>query len=150
MFRLVLSALFLMFAELVLAENAQLLTAAAATGRVYQVEALLAEGTDVNAKNSAGRPALVMAAFNGNHRTMILLLGAGADVNSVDEQGNSALMEASARGYIEAVSLLLVAGADVNLKNKAGRTALDRARAGKNSLIVAKLEEMGATEGGAE
>ena len=88
MLRFTVVLFFLTLAWTVSAENSQQLTSAAAAGRIYQVEGLLAQGADVNATNSAGRPALVMTAYNGNQRTLALLLGAGADVNAVDGQGN--------------------------------------------------------------
>ncbi|WP_241086081.1 ankyrin repeat domain-containing protein [Candidatus Vondammii sp. HM_W22] len=51
------------------ADNNQYLLVAAGLGQEQRVQDLLAQGGDANAKNAAGRPALVLAAFNGNVRT---------------------------------------------------------------------------------
>ena len=99
--------------------NTQLI-AAVMQGKVDQARDLIVQGGDVNAKNPAGRPVIVLAAANGNTRTVQSLISSGADINAVDGQGNSALMEAAAFGHEDVVNLLIASGADVNLSNAGG------------------------------
>lgn len=129
------------------ADATEKLVAAAAAGRESEVRELLVQGVDVNTKNSAGRPVLVIAGFSGNRRTALVLLAAGADVNAVDAGGMSALMAASAFGHKALVDVLLVAGADVNLKDSAGKTALGRAALAGHTEVVDALKKAGAVEG---
>jgi len=132
------------------ADPARQLVASVTAGRQQTVQDLLAQGMDANAKNTAGRPVLILAAYNGNLHTLRALLGAGADANAVDKQGNTALMEAASFGHAEVVTSLLLAGADVNLKNKAGISALKRANLGKQGAVSKLLKEVGATEEGGD
>ena len=129
--------------------NVELLSAVSA-GRTGQVADLLAQGADANAKNPAGRPALVLAGFSGNRRTARLLVNAGADVNAVDSAGNTALIAASAFGHGKVVSLLVSAGADPNLKNAAGQSALMRATLSGHTSVVEQLKAAGAVEEAAD
>lgn len=82
--------LWLVLVSVEAAENDPLLISAAMLGQERQLNALIAQGADVNVSNAAGRPVLLLAAFNGNARTMRALLAAGADVNALDAGGNSA------------------------------------------------------------
>lgn len=127
-------------------EQGQLLISAAMSGRVDQVEDLLAQGVDVNVKNPAGRSALHLAAFNGNILTIRALLAAGADVNQTDQRGVTCLMDASAFGHIDVVELLIQAGADVNAKDQQSNTALSLSAKGGNDEIVEILRAAGAEE----
>ena len=117
--------------------NTQLI-AAVMQGKVDQARDLIVQGGDVNAKNPAGRPVIVLAAANGNTRTVQSLISSGADINAVDGQGNSALMEAAAFGHEDVVNLLIASGADVNLSNAGGEAALKKA----NRAGHAKIEEL--------
>ena len=73
----------------------QALLAATASGRMQSLQDQLATGADANAKNAAGRPALVIAAYHGNVRTARALLAAGAGVNGTDAEGNTSEFSAS-------------------------------------------------------
>lgn len=126
--------------------DAQRLLAAVGAGRLDQVHDLVAQGADVNAKNTAGRPAVVLAAVNGNDRTLRALLAAGADVNAADASGTTALIAAAAFGHGRVVDALVATGADVNLKDGAGRSALASARRGGHNTVAAQLRSAGATE----
>ena len=55
---------------------------AALEGDIEQVDRLIAQGADVNAKNNNGRMALYIASRNGHTETVNLLLSNGADVNA--------------------------------------------------------------------
>lgn len=86
-----------------------------------RVEAALARGADVNAKNEAGVTALMAASYSwsggqGALGVVQALLAAGADVNATDNLGRTALMFASAQARGSVVRELLKAGANVNAR----------------------------------
>ena len=69
---------------------------AALEGDIEQVDRLIAQGADVNAKNNNGRMALYIASRNGHTETVNLLLSNGADVNAKGaNSGGKALTIAS-------------------------------------------------------
>jgi len=84
---------------------------AAAQGATDIVQALLAHGADINAKDTSGRTALIQAASQGHIDTLQGLLARGANVNARNNDGETALTWARARGNTEAVKLLRQAGA---------------------------------------
>ena len=119
---------------------------AAQAGDVPLVEQLLADGFDVDGRNSAGLSALHFAADGGQQETARRLLRQGADVNAVSHVGLSPLMIAVRDGHVEIVRLLLEAGADIwatvaavpEARDYAGRSALSLA---SDSQIIALLEQ---------
>ncbi len=116
---------------------------AASQGRVSQLQSLLAQGVDVDARTSSGRTALMGAVFFGNERSARLLLSYGADVNAADNRGITPLMDAVAGGWTEVVKLLLAVGADINAKDKAGQSVLDKAKQTGNQEILKLLTAAG-------
>jgi ankyrin repeat protein len=107
------------------------------------VEALLALGADVNARNGADKTALILAVDNRRLDVVEILLKAGAEVDAQSADGSTAVMlalarrdpvavsvllqgvgdpgdigcclrQAAASGHVNTVRLLLKAGADVN------------------------------------
>ena len=113
-------------------------------GNKKKVEELLKEGANVNAKNSDGYTALILASSNGRTEIVAMLLEKGADVNAKDKYNATALIKASSNGHTEIVAKLLDAGADVNAKNDYGYTALIQASRNKHTEIVAMLLDNGA------
>jgi ankyrin repeat protein len=97
-------------------KNAQLIDAAKA-GDLGAVQKLLAEGADINAKQTTtGVTALWIAAWQGHTEVVKFLLGKNVDVNTKATDGTTALWMASEHGHVEVVKLLLEKGADVNAK----------------------------------
>jgi len=98
-------------------------------GHIEVCDYLIKNGAQVEARDSAGRTALMYASTGPFASTVKLLLENGADANSVDhgEQWTS-LMNAAAEGEMEVVKLLLQFGADKNLKDTDGDTAESFAR----------------------
>jgi len=96
-----------------------LLTACHGSGEL--VEALIAEGAQVNAQNKDGETPLILtvlcaAAFNGRPRWRFLgiisaLLEKGADLNPKDRTGRTALDWALVLGQEDIAALLLERGA---------------------------------------
>src|SRR5712691_9176289 len=67
------------------------LALAAEVGDTATVEALLAHGADVNAREQEGMTALQMAAWEGDTAIVKALLAHGADVNARDQRSMTAL-----------------------------------------------------------
>jgi ankyrin repeat protein len=75
---------------------------------------LIRAGADINAMDTEGRTALILAAAHGHQTTVRLLLDAGADTNVVDNSGRTPLMWAALSGYVDIVQALTDAGATFN------------------------------------
>jgi ankyrin repeat protein len=73
-------------------ELSKALFAAIRDGDHAQVQKLLAQGADVNARNDLGETALMEAAINADVPMMRLLIERGADVNAPRPQGDLVLM----------------------------------------------------------
>ena len=117
---------------------------AAGRGRADAVAALLAGGADVNAVNSTGFTALIMAA-DEHDQCLRLLIDAGADVNvQAAVMGLSALHYAASNGRIKSVKALLSAKANVNVTTTLGQTPLIRAAEGQWLDVATALLDAGA------
>lgn len=110
---------------------------AAAAGDVATIENLTGMGVradaaasqaDVDAMTSpqleVGMTALMVAARDGDERTVMALLEAGADPNLQSISGMTPLTQAAQRAESDIVVTLLGAGADPSLQDDRGRTAL--------------------------
>jgi uncharacterized protein len=103
-------------------------------GHLDVVQALLANGADVNAKSKLVSATALMAASRAGHLNVVqLLLAKGADVNAKangvnakPNAGETALILASRAGHLDVVQALLDKGADVaaKLNLDGGATAL--------------------------
>ena len=110
---------------------------------IEKVKELLAQGADINAKDSIGNTALIYAAgTEGRVEIARLLLDKGARINETNNWGDSALIRAiDWDNSTEMVRLLLNRGADLNIKNKGGYTAEGMASSRGRSLIVRMIKE---------
>ena len=107
------------------------------------VKLLLEKHANPNARNTAGRTALMAAVDWSRTANMQLLLDNGAAVDARDNDGNTALMNAASGGAIDkmpALKLLLQSGADVSVENDKGQTALVIARENHQDDAVRLLE----------
>lgn len=84
----------------------QLFRMAVLSGTETAIQLHLRRGKDVNARDSAGKSPLMLAAERGYTAACSLLLAAGADPYLTDPQNNNALALAQGRGYL-GVELLL-------------------------------------------
>jgi ankyrin repeat protein len=101
------------------------LWAAAKNNDVAELERLLAEGVDIDARDARGHSALMLATYHGQREAFALLLARGADPNTHDESSNSALMGAAFKGHLDLLRALLRAGADARAVNYGGMNARD-------------------------
>lgn len=124
--------------------NEAAFTRAVEEGDTGAVDLFLAAGMSPDAKDEAGRTALISAASRGRNNVSQKLLGRGADVNARDAAGSTALMLSALGGHKETTDVLLRGGADVNLRDNNGQTALIRAAARGHADIVRRLIGRGA------
>nr|XP_033771151.1 cyclin-dependent kinase 4 inhibitor C isoform X2 [Geotrypetes seraphini] len=99
------------------------LTSAAARGDQEQVEILLQNNANVNAKNEFGRTALQVMKL-GNTGIARRLLYKGADPNLKDRTGFAVIHDAARAGFLDTVKTLLQFQADVNIEDNEGNLPL--------------------------
>lgn len=85
---------------------------------------IIKEGIDINAQDSRGQTALMIATHNNDVATAKVLIDAGADVNLQDDIQDSPFLYAGAEGYLDILKLTIDAGADPKITNRYGGTAL--------------------------
>src|SRR5213594_1727961 len=95
-------------------------------GRAKRMPSLLIKrGASVDAADSFGTTALMLAARAGSVPSVDALLKAGAKVDAADHPGNTALMHAAIGGNLGVVERLLTAGASTAPRNAQDWSALD-------------------------
>jgi len=113
------------------------LIAAAAAGDEAEVEALIAKGADIDAKDDLEYTALHMASDNGDAAMVTLLLDKGADIEAKDFGGDTALLWASYGGHVAVVELLLAEGEDrLAAKEKKAAEGEENAAQGGDNLTL--------------
>ena len=130
--------------EEVTAEASWALRDAAREQSTAGVLAWLAAGADVNAANSDGVTAVMLAAMFKNADLIKAVIGAGANLDLQDKDGDTALIYAAKRGSLVATQHLLEKGACVELADKLGNSAIHWALKGRRLEIVNLLMEGGA------
>ncbi|MBU1426388.1 MAG: ankyrin repeat domain-containing protein [Gammaproteobacteria bacterium] len=96
------------------------------------LHSLLAQGTNIDARDNHDQTALMLAAHAGHREVVELLIAHRANLNVTAKFGLSALMLAIVAGHEEIAILLAGAGADLSLRGSgapgfAGKTAYDLA-----------------------
>src|SRR5688500_653499 len=86
---------------------------AAADNDAVRIETLLKNGAGVDARDTAGRTALLIATHANAVDAARVLIAAGANVNAKDNIEDSPYLYAAAEGRLEILRLTLEAGADL-------------------------------------
>ena len=110
---------------------------AAKAGNLKGLEAALAAGADVNARDDKGWTALMYVVDKGYVLLVEPLLQAKADPDVRAPDGATALFMALAHGHSEIIPLLMKAGADPTIKGPKGKTATVVAQARYGDLRTA-------------
>jgi len=108
------------------------------------VQASLAKGADIEARDHDGDTALHLAAIQAGPAVIAALIAAGADPNALSTDGQTPLFHAAEHGNLPAVQALLTAGADVNARNKDSHTPLFYAIDQGHRAVVEALLTAGA------
>jgi uncharacterized protein len=87
---------------------------ASCLGDIEEVQRLIREGSDVNARGCWGMSPLMSAAEKGHLELVKLLVDKGADINTKTKKIGPALTLALDNGRLEVAKLLIAKGADVN------------------------------------
>ena len=108
-------------------------------------EILLSNGADINAADTSGCNALMIASMNPSKKIVRFLIKHKADVNAQDNAGLTALMHASmdleSENYDpEIIKILLKAKADPNITDCEGKRAIDYADMNEKLKINENLE----------
>ena len=110
----------MVFTNMQVIEQTELLFEAVKNGNVRQVEECIRAGGNVRGQNSNNETVLVAAVKKGNKDIVQLLVNAGADRYALDE----ALRSAARSGNKEMAEFLIMSGADVNARDNDGLTVL--------------------------
>jgi len=107
---------------------------AAGDGDLVAVQALVAEGRDVNATDSIGLTPLHYAAAGEHINVVRFLIANGADVNAIDEAtaGDTPLGRVAQECSLAMAKVLLDAGANPLISGMMQLTPLDRAKRRKH------------------
>ena len=100
--------------------------------------------TLVNAKDSAGDTALLVAIGRRDSNWTSFLLNQGADPNLANRKGERPLIAAARIGYLTGVEYLLIKRAKIDETNRMGETALITAVQGRHAPVVRLLLSQGA------
>ncbi|MBW1898790.1 MAG: ankyrin repeat domain-containing protein, partial [Deltaproteobacteria bacterium] len=94
-------------------------------GSIIEVMHLLEEKiVDVNARDSMGRTAVIIAAQKGHLGMVEYLILQKADVNIHDTEGSTALMMAVNNKYLDIATVIVNQNADLNIRDQSGDTPL--------------------------
>lgn len=108
--------------------SAATLIHAAGEGDLMLLQAMLADGADINSTDYTGWTALHDAAWRGQDAVVKWLLSRGMNLNLTDRNGVTVLMLAGGAGHSTVAQTLIDAGADLARRDHTGKTAIDRAR----------------------
>jgi ankyrin repeat protein len=108
------------------------------------VQLLIEAGANLNARNSKGETALMVALRESGKLNAELLVEKGADFNIANNVGEIPIVIAAGYGYTNVVAKMIAMGADVNVKSRNGDTALSFARSSGYDDVVKLLLAHGA------
>lgn len=120
------------------------LQVAASFGLMSTVEILVAAGSDLEARDTAGMSCLHHGAAQGRHETVKMLLDKGADIEGRDGLGMTPLHWAASEGHVTTTRLLIQMGASIEARTNTGETPLYRATCKGHVGVMRSLLETGA------
>ncbi|WP_374700329.1 ankyrin repeat domain-containing protein, partial [Arthrobacter sp. JCM 19049] len=85
--------------------------------KVAQAEKAVADGADLEARDSYGRTALLKAVVNKDEAMALKLLKLGSDPNATDDFHESAYLRSSAEGMVPVLSAAIEHGAELEATN---------------------------------
>jgi uncharacterized protein len=97
---------------------------AVAAGDLPQVSRLIEGGADINAKDSDGQTALLVAVQNNQIEIAKALTAAGADINVQASNKDTPWLLAGANGRTEIIEAMIPLGPDLSIRNRFGGNAL--------------------------
>ncbi len=100
------------------------LLAAAAAGRLEEVQSLIAAKAPLEAQDAQGNSALLLAVDRNHPAIVRALIAAGASVNAQAANADTPWLLAGARGRTEMLEAMLPAGPDLSIRNRFGGNAL--------------------------
>ncbi len=106
-----------------------------------KVKELIEQQADLNAQDSEGRTAIMIATYHHDPYTVKALIDAGADLTIQDNMQNNCFLYAGAEGYLDILQLAIEAGVDTTITNRYGGTALIPAAERGHIEIVEELLE---------
>ena len=104
-------------------------------------DALIKQGSDVDAINDFGERPFITAVYSNNKELVELYLEQGEKINQLDEQKYTPLHHAVEGEGAQTVKVLLDQGADVSIKNKDGLTPLMLAQQYELDDIIRLLKQ---------
>lgn len=117
------------------------LLAAADDGGVVAVEAALADGADIEARDGRRRTALLRAVTRDHVDVARVLVARGADVNAVDDQRDTPFLVTGVTGSVEMLDALLPGRPDTALTNRfGGVSVIPASERGHADYVAAVLE----------
>jgi ankyrin repeat protein len=117
------------------------LLSAADDGSPVAVEAALADGADLEARDARERTALLLAATQDHVDVARLLVARGADVNAVDDQRDTPFLVTGVTGSVEMLDALLPGRPDTSLTNRyGGVSVIPASERGHAGYVEAVLE----------
>ena len=105
---------------------------------------LLRSSDSTNQILDEGLTPLMLAAAEGEHRTVVALLETGVDPDEQSKIGSTALMYAARNGHLEVVACLIGASAKLDLQSNSKSTALSIAKKFKRDDVAELLRKHGA------
>ncbi|CAH1401284.1 unnamed protein product, partial [Nezara viridula] len=125
------------------AEATKKLMKAAERGDIQTAVAAIAEGANVDQKDSVRRTPLHLAVVGGHEELVRRLLEAGADKDKRDSMGRTPLHYTALRGRVGCAQLLIDAGADPNPRDSSGLTPTALASMKHHSGVATILKRKG-------
>lgn len=121
-----------------------LLTIAGYKGDLELAQYVIAQGIDINSRNSWNMDGLSNASIGGNAKIVGLIIDKGGDVNVRGGGENTPLLFAIRNNHVEIVKLLLEKGANIDLRASDNLPPIVYASYYMNSEIIKMLVERGA------